>query len=153
MEIVSGGGSGTYTVTPFLPGMTEIQAGGAIFCDVTYQNWGVRSPASPLCPDHSDQPPQPATYHLRRRFQVVARRRVVARASGIGTKRVRKVVSSAEHGSLELESPNDTLDVGDLLDFVVGYGDGTVYLHDVMVGVRKGIVQCVWPILGRGKLQ
>ena len=38
--IVSGGGSGTYMTTPFINGMTEIQAGGAIFCDVTYQSWG-----------------------------------------------------------------------------------------------------------------
>ncbi len=67
--------------------------------------------------------------------------------------RVRKAVSSSEHGALELESPNDTLEVGDLLVFVVGYGNGTVYLHDEMVGVRNGIVECVWPILGRGKLK
>ena len=37
IEIVSGGGSGTYMVTAKIKGMTEVQAGGAIFCDQSYQ--------------------------------------------------------------------------------------------------------------------
>lgn len=66
---------------------------------------------------------------------------------------VQKVISSAEHGAVELQSPNDTLQVGDLLDFVVGYGDGTVYLHEVMVGVRNGTVRNASGRLGHSKLQ
>ncbi|MDE2727353.1 MAG: alanine racemase, partial [Gemmatimonadota bacterium] len=42
-DIVSGGGSGTLSVTPDLEGITEIQAGGAIFNDVMYTLWGVRT--------------------------------------------------------------------------------------------------------------
>ena len=37
VEIVSCGGSGTYWHTAFQPGVTEIQAGGGIFCDITYR--------------------------------------------------------------------------------------------------------------------
>jgi len=38
-------------------------------------------------------------------------------------------------------------------DFIVGYGDSTVFLHDILYGVRDGIVEAAWPILGRGKLR
>ena len=33
-----GGGTGTYWITATLPGVTEVQAGGGIFCDVHYRN-------------------------------------------------------------------------------------------------------------------
>ncbi len=152
IEIVSGGGSGTYKVTPFLPGMTEIQAGGAIFCDVTYQSWGVDLQPALFVQTTVTSRPNPRRIICDAGFKSLPSNDAPPAPLGLAQK-VRKVVSSAEHGALELESPNDTLEVGDLLDFVVGYGDGTVYLHDEMVGVRGGIVECVWPILGRGKLQ
>jgi D-serine deaminase-like pyridoxal phosphate-dependent protein len=41
IEIVSCGGSGTYMITANEPGITEIQAGGAIFKDMTYAAWNV----------------------------------------------------------------------------------------------------------------
>ena len=44
------------------------------------------------------------------------------------------------------------MQVGDKLNFIVGYGDNTVYLHDQLYGVRKGRVELVWDIQGRGKL-
>ena len=42
VEIVSCGGSGTMSVTAHQPEVTEIQAGGAIFGDATYQLWACR---------------------------------------------------------------------------------------------------------------
>ena len=66
---------------------------------------------------------------------------------------VERMGFSAEHGNLTLQTPNDTLQVGDLLDFVVGYGDATVYLHDMLYGIRHGIVETAWVVQGRGKLQ
>ncbi len=36
VEIVSCGGTGTYWITAAQPGITEIQAGGGVFCDVHY---------------------------------------------------------------------------------------------------------------------
>jgi hypothetical protein len=43
--------------------------------------------------------------------------------------------------------------VGDKLYWRVGYTDATVILHETMYGVRNGIVEVEWPIVGRGKLQ
>jgi hypothetical protein len=52
-----------------------------------------------------------------------------------------------------LKEPNHTVKVGEAVDFVVGYGDETVCLHDRLYGIREGIVEIVWPILGRGKIR
>lgn len=152
IEIVSCGGSGTYQITPFLPGITEIQAGGAIFCDVTYQGWGVDLQPALFVQTTVTSRPNP--------YRIICDAGFKSLPSNDGSpvplgldQPVQKVISSAEHGAVELQSPNHSLQVGDLLDFVVGYGDGTVYLHEVMVGVRNGTVECAWPILGRGKLQ
>ena len=65
---------------------------------------------------------------------------------------VQSISLSAEHGRIELAEPTDAIRVGDKLEWIVGYGDTTVCLHDDMVGVRDGVVETVWPILGRGKL-
>ena len=40
-EIVSCGGTGTYQFSALVPGVTEIQAGGGVFGDLTYEGWGV----------------------------------------------------------------------------------------------------------------
>ena len=34
-----------------------------------------------------------------------------------------------------------------------GYGDLTVALHDELFGVRDGVVETVFTVLGRGRLQ
>ena len=70
-----------------------------------------------------------------------------------GLPEVTAVGCSAEHGTIQLAEPSGTPRVGDKLQFIVGYGDTTVFLHDNFYGIRDGRVEVVWPILGRGKLQ
>jgi len=53
---------------------------------------------------------------------------------------------SAEHGIVTLAAPDFTVRVGDAFDFIVGYGDSTVFLHDKLYGIRDGAVEVVWPI-------
>jgi 3-hydroxy-D-aspartate aldolase len=43
--------------------------------------------------------------------------------------------------------------VGATFDFVPGYGDATVFLHDTLYGIRNGVVETVWEIAARGKLR
>jgi D-serine deaminase-like pyridoxal phosphate-dependent protein len=43
--------------------------------------------------------------------------------------------------------------VGDKIEFVVGYSDSTVHLHEEIVGLRGGRVESVWRIAGRGKIK
>jgi D-serine deaminase-like pyridoxal phosphate-dependent protein len=151
IEIVSCGGSGTYVYTAHLPGVTEIQAGGGIFCDVTYQSWGV--PLEPALFVRASVTSRPAADRVILDAGFKTLPRGYASARPIGVEHVAAVVHSAEHCILTLTQPNTQLHIGDGVDFVVGYGDATVFLHDVLYGVRDGVVEAAWPVLGRGKLQ
>jgi 3-hydroxy-D-aspartate aldolase len=64
---------------------------------------------------------------------------------------VKSLGLSAEHATLELVEPAAVPRVGDHLEFVAGYSDATVFLHDDLYGVRNGRLEVIWPILGRGK--
>lgn len=151
IEIVSAGGSGTYHITPFLPGVTEIEAGGAIFCDVTYQSWGIDLEPALFVRAMVTSRPTPTRIICDAGFKTLPRG--YATPLAIGIDHIAEVAFSAEHGIIKLEQPNSDLNVGDTLDFVVGYGDATVFLHDQIYGVHNGIVDAIWPVLGRGKIR
>lgn len=151
-EIVSCGGTGTYQLTVQQPGVTEVQAGGGILSDVRYRTMY-----------HVDHP-----YSLTVMTTVVSRptsRRIVCDAGkktmstdsgepiAIGIEGQYKLRFSAEHVTIETTQPNSSLRVGDRVEFVVGYSDTTVHLHDEMIGTRDDRVEIIWPILGRGKLK
>ena len=60
---------------------------------------------------------------------------------------------SAEHTKVELERASATPRVGDKIEFVVGYSDTTVHLHEEIIGVRNGRIETVWKVAGRGKMK
>jgi len=64
---------------------------------------------------------------------------------------VESVRLSGEHATIELAEPRPVPRVGDRVEFVVGYADSTVCLHDELHGVRDGRVEVSWPISGRGR--
>ena len=145
ISIVSGGGSGTYKTTPFIKGMTEIQAGGAIFCDVIYQSWGVETTPCLFVQTIVSSRPAPDRIIVDAGFKSLPTWH--AQPRGIGLNGVKSHVASAEHGIIQLEQANDEVKVGDLLDFVVGYTDCTIILHRKLYGIRDGMVEVVWDVL------
>ena len=60
---------------------------------------------------------------------------------------------SAEHGTIELAEPSDPPRIGDKLEFIVGYSDTTVHLHEEIVAVRNGRIEAIWRIAGRGRIK
>ena len=72
---------------------------------------------------------------------------------GVDFPEIAAFTPSAEHGIITLKEDGNSVKVGDAFDFVVGYGDATVFLHDHIYGIREGMVEAVWPLLGRGKLR
>ena len=64
---------------------------------------------------------------------------------------------SAEHCELQLEGDAQDLAIGDKVELVVGYADFTTVLHDHFFAFRSSddgeVLETVWPIAGRGKLQ
>ena len=61
---------------------------------------------------------------------------------------VTSVSLSAEHATIELGAPTMSINVGDKIEFIVGYTDTTTMLHDEVYGTRDGKVEVMWPILG-----
>ena len=84
VEIVSCGGSGTMSVTAHQPEVTEIQAGGAIFGDATYQSWGTPTDPALFGQAGGDEPPRARPDRHRRGLQDAARRGEAAAGGGAG---------------------------------------------------------------------
>jgi D-serine deaminase-like pyridoxal phosphate-dependent protein len=59
---------------------------------------------------------------------------------------VEYVGASDEHGKLRIADAAAQIAVGDKLRLIPGHCDPTVNLHDWYVGVRAGVVECLWPI-------
>ncbi len=145
ISIVSGGGGGTYKTTPFIKGMTEIQAGGAIFCDVIYQSWGVETTPCLFVQTIVSSRPAPDRIIVDAGFKSLPIWHAQPRSVSLNG--VKSHVASAEHGIIQLDQANDAIKVGDLLDFIVGYTDCTIILHRKLYGIRDGMVEVVWDVL------
>lgn len=145
VDIVSCGGSGTFTVAARVKGVTEIQAGGAVFTDVTYRKWG--APTRPALFVRSTVTSRPAPERIIcdagfKTMPTWAEDPDCPSLTG-----VREFGKSAEHGVVRLSIPDRRTKVGDLLDFIPAYGDSTVFLHDRLYAVRDGRVEHVWPLV------
>ena len=65
---------------------------------------------------------------------------------------IRYVSASDEHGKLDVGSETEMPKLGEKLRLVPGHCDPTVDKYDWYVGVRKGRVECLWPVAARGGL-
>jgi D-serine deaminase-like pyridoxal phosphate-dependent protein len=152
MPIVSCGGTGTFPYCVRQPGVTEVQTGGGIFSDVVYRTkFHVDLPyALTLLATVTSRPT--AT-----RIILDAGKKAMsgdaALPAPIGLSGAFSVALSAEHATIELESPSAVPGVGDLVEFIVGYSDTTVHLHEEIIGIRGGHVEAVWSVAGRGRIK
>lgn len=151
VSIVSAGGSATSDITSYMPGVTEIQAGGAIFSDILYRHRGVTNEPSLFVRSTVTSRPADDRIIFDAGFKALPGWTTSPQLRGLDN--VKSIRMSAEHGTVTLEKPNTTVQVGDVFDFVVSYGDYTVFLHDHLYGIRDGVVEVAWPIEGRGKLR
>lgn len=152
IDIVSCGGTGTYTLSAIHPGITEVQAGGGIFCDVYYHDamhveheWALTILATVT------SRPTPTRIVCDTGKKTMSTD--AAQPRPLLDPPVESMAFSAEHARLELSAPSATPRIGDKFEFVVGYTDTTTMLHDEMYATRDGMVEVIWPILGRGKLR
>ena len=150
MPIVSCGGTGSYRITAHLPGVTEIQAGGGVFGDITYRRWGAGMECALFILATVTSHPAPTRAVVDAGRKAMNAEYSLPEVKDLPGVRVGKL--SAEHGVLEIDPAITNLQVGDKLNIIAGYEDLTVFLHDQLIGVRNGKVEVVWDILGRGKL-
>lgn len=152
IEIVSCGGTGTLPYCAEHRGVTEIQAGGVIFSDMHYRtNYHVDLPPALTILATVTSRPTPT------RIVSDAGRKAMssdmAMPAPIGIEDLKSLTLSAEHAKIELAEPSAKPAVGSKIEFIVGYSDSTVFLHDEIVAVRKGAIEAIWPVLARGKLK
>lgn len=149
--IVGGAGTGTFALEAASGVYTEIQAGSYAFMDGDYAR-------------NSEAPPfRHALFVLATVMSraipgvavVDAGHKAVAVDSGLPQPwerpGLRFVGASDEHGKLLIEDGAPPA-LGEKLRLVPGHCDPTVDRHDWYVGVRKGRVECLWPVAARGAM-
>jgi D-serine deaminase-like pyridoxal phosphate-dependent protein len=152
VDIVSCGGTGTYAISSGLAGVTEVQAGGGILCDIYYRE--------SMHVDHEFASTILATVTSRPtpcRIICDVGKKAMSSDAAVPRPRiegeVKSVRLSAEHAAIELAEPNPLPGVGDKIEFIVGYTDTTTMLHDEVYALRDEHLEAVWPVLGRGKFR
>lgn len=150
-EIVSCGGTGSFTDSVAQPGITEIQAGGAIFMDEFYRrvchvsdfDSSLTVLATVVSRPTADRAIMDAG---RKTLNMELHLPTVANRSGVHV-----VNLSAEHGILKLDTGVE-LRIGDRLELIPGYNDWTTVLHNQFLAFRGGRLEAIWPLEARGRL-
>ena len=152
VPIVSCGGTGTFPYCTRQPGITEVQVGGAIFSDVRYrEGCHVDLPAALTILATVTSRPTPTRIVVDAGRKAMSFDTAVPQPIGLAAHEPAK--GSAEHAQVELLAPSDRPAVGDRLEFVVGYSDTTIHLHEEILGLRHGRVEQAWRVAGRGRLK
>lgn len=146
IRIVSSSGSGTFRMAAPMQGLTEVQAGGGVFSDLSYEKWGLPHEFAMIVLTRVASRPTPTRVIVDGGFKTMSVQHGVPRPVGLN---VKNVGLSAEHGNLELAEPSDQPQVGELVPFIPGYTDSTVCLHDELCVLRQGVLEAVWKIPGR----
>jgi D-serine deaminase-like pyridoxal phosphate-dependent protein len=146
VEIVSGGATGTYSLTGRDPGLTEVQAGSYLLMDTNYRE---------CCTDFDLTLTVLSTVISKtgREYVIVdagvktlSSERGIPLVKGPGGLTLRKL--NAEHGIIELGDDAPPISIGDRIEIWVRYSDATVNLHDRMYGVRNGTVEKIFQLCG-----
>ncbi|OQD72612.1 hypothetical protein PENDEC_c020G02016 [Penicillium decumbens] len=151
IEVVTTGGTGTAEFCAMVPGVTELQPGSFIFMDTDYRN-AVGSFYSNsltiLSTVVSVQGPRAVT--------IDSGLKSLTTDSGLAEckdSRYTYGVLGDEHGSLTWEEGTPALSVGDRVEMIPSHIDPTVNLHDVYYAYRGAVIEEIWPVDSRGKVQ
>ena len=155
VEIVSGGGTGTFAQTGTVRGFDEVQAGSYVFMDATYSlvegvGERFRHALSVLATVISRPTPERAILDIGRKTIGMDNGTPLLKGYAEG---VTFESFSEEHTKLTVQGEARNLRPGDQVQVIPGHVCTTVNLYDRYIGVRNGVVETVWPIAGRGRSQ
>jgi len=151
VDEVSGGGTGTHTVTGRLPWMTELQCGSYATMDAQYRAVGgadFENALTVLVTVISRPRPDKAV--------VDAGLKAVTPEFGAPTVLLDGAAwldFSEEHGEVALDGAARDLRVGDKIELVPRHGCTTINLYDRFHVMRGGRLEAVWAVEGRGRSQ
>jgi D-serine deaminase-like pyridoxal phosphate-dependent protein len=139
IEIVSTGGTSSYSVSGRYPGVTEIQAGSYLVMDTDYlQCCTDFKPALTLLTTVISKTEAERAV-VDAGFKTLSGDRGLPSVKDIGGVTLKRL--NAEHGILHLEGPSPQLEVGDRIELWVHDADATINLHERIYGVRNGMVK------------
>ncbi len=146
VEIVSAGGTGTYSISGRVPGVTEIQGGSYLLMDTDYQT---------VCKDFDLALSVLGTVISRTGderlildigLKEISSERGLPVLKNTDGARLRKL--NAEHAIVDILDPHFPAKVGDQLELWAHYSDATVNLHRRMFGMRNGRLQETFMVEG-----
>jgi len=152
VEIVSGGGTGTYDVSGTNPPMTEIEAGSYVFMDSTYRQTRPEFEQALYILSTVVSRPTPE------RVVTDAGRKTISNDFGfpvpLGAPGATIKSLSEEHGLLTLADPDAvSLRPGEKMRFVPSHCCTTTNLHDQLYVIQDQTLVGIWPIAARGRAQ
>lgn len=148
-EIVSGGGTGTYEITPDIKGMTEIQAGSYATMDAKYRSVGITQ-------FHRAMTVLSTVVSVPDDNLAVCDIGLKSMTSEFGLPEVKEPQGwrlaslSEEHGKLERQGGR-RLRPGDTIELYPSHGCTTINLHDYFFALRGGVLEAIWPVAARGR--
>jgi len=151
---VTGAGSGTFMLEVEAGAWDEIQPGSYAFMDADY----AKNEQGPPLPRFEHALFVLATVMSRSGSRAIVDAGLKASSVDSGMPQVWQrpgltyALASDEHGFLEVAPGAAAPALGEKLLLVPGHCDPTINLHDWYVGVRKGVVEALWPITARGAL-
>lgn len=150
MDVVTTGGTGTAEFCVTVSGVTEVQPGSFLFMDTDYRNAvGTKysNSLTILATVISKQGPKSVT--------IDAGLKSLTTDSGLAeckTLGYTYGVLGDEHGSLSWTDGKE-LRIGDRVEMVPSHIDPTINLHDYYYAHRKGVIEEIWSVDARGKVQ
>ena len=152
VSIVSCGGSGTFPYCARQPGVTEIQAGGAILSANYYRTQQhLDFPVALTILAAVTSRPTPTRIIIDAGFKAMSIHAGLPIPMGIPE--IRSMRVSAEHSTIELQQPSELPQIGDRLELIAGHSDSTINLHEEIAAVRRGKVEAIWRVAARGKIR
>jgi D-serine deaminase-like pyridoxal phosphate-dependent protein len=144
IEVVSCGGTGDYSITATIPGVTEIQAGSYLLMDSGY---------APFASEFHRALSVLATVvskTVNERVVVDAGLKAMGFCKDIPQVKRTSAFSvrdvHAEHAILDIKDPSVSIEVGDKIEIWIPYLDSTLQLHHRMYGIKNQQVDGIFEI-------
>ncbi|CAG8961940.1 hypothetical protein HYFRA_00013720 [Hymenoscyphus fraxineus] len=151
IRVVTTGGTGTAEFCATVEGVTELQPGSFIFMDTDYRNAVgsfYKNSLSILATVLSKQGPKVVT--------IDTGLKSLTTDSGLAECKDARYTYGClgdEHGSLSWEHEGAGLEIGDRVEMLPSHIDPTINLFDVYYAYRGGVIEEIWPVDSRGKVQ
>ncbi|KAF2636399.1 hypothetical protein P280DRAFT_472955 [Massarina eburnea CBS 473.64] len=151
IDVVTTGGTGTSEFCVTVPGITEIQPGSFLFMDTDYRNAvGTHYEQSLFILSTVISNQGPTIVTIDAGLKSLTTDSGLAECKALG---YTYGVLGDEHGSLEWEDIALKLKIGDKVEMVPSHIDPTINLHDFYYAHRNGVIEEIWKVDSRGKVQ